>query len=132
MGEEMTERLFPIACGEAFSRVQALYEFGPPEYERIGREEYVRYRRGMDEIWISSEGGLQPDLAIVHPVREGEPGTPWVSVDGVARTHRYPRLYRVGDYDPSDRASVSSYLASMAASLEEKEEAFLTTSSSAS
>ena len=117
---------FVDACCAGFRRLVDVYGFAEPEIDPIGRETYVRYRKGHREISIAYELGAAPIVEFFYPSSEtGERPTPWAELDGVQRTRRFPRLAISVRFKKPDAATFCTYLAACAEALEREERAFL-------
>ena len=60
MNDTSIESTFVGHCCHAFRRLVDVYGFSNPEVERVGRETYVRYRKGDHEVDIAHRGALLP------------------------------------------------------------------------
>jgi hypothetical protein len=61
---------FVNPCLEAFSFLQSRYSFDAPEIQQLGRECYVRYRKGDRWVSIAYEPGMVPIVELFHPTRD--------------------------------------------------------------
>ena len=128
---ETNHDVFVRACVSAFQRLVDRYGFAEPVIEPIGRETYVRYRKGLHEVSIAYEPGAAPTVEFFYPSSEtGESPTPWAEMDGVPRTRRFPK-YRIDvRFKDSDQASFAPYLEATADALEREEREYLQFSAS--
>jgi hypothetical protein len=118
--------VFVRTCVSAFRRLVDRYGFAEPVIEPIGRETYVRYRKGLREVSIAYEPGAAPIVEFFYPSKETSEGpTPWGEKDGVQRTRRFPN-YRIDvRFKDSDQKSFAPYLEAMAGALEKDEIEYL-------
>jgi hypothetical protein len=123
---ESNHQIFVRTCCRAFRRLVDGHGFAEPVIEPIGRETYVRYRKGHREVSIAYEPGAAPIVEFFYPSSEtGERPTPWAEQDGIQRTRRFPR-YRIAEhFKESDPSSFAPYLEATAEALEREERAFL-------
>lgn len=111
--------LFPFfvnPCLEAFEFLETRFGFDAPEIEQIGRECFIRYRKGNRWVCISYEPGVVPIVELFHPTRE-------------IKHRRIPRL-NSGLANPrrftdTDEAQQRQALQAQAADLEAVEREFL-------
>ena len=123
---ETNHEIFVRTCVSAFQRLVDKYGFAGPVIEPIGRETYVRYRKGLHEVSIAYEPGAAPTVEFFYPSSEtGERPTPWAEKDGVQRTRRFPK-YRIDvRFKDSDQKSFAPYLEATADALERDEREYL-------
>jgi len=128
---ESNHEIYVRTCLSAFQRLVDKYGFAEPVIEPIGRETYVRYRKGLHEVSIAYEPGAAPIVEFFYPSAEtGEPPTPWAEKDGVQRTRRFPS-YRIDvRFKDSNKASFAPYLEATADALEREEREYLQFSAS--
>jgi hypothetical protein len=119
---------FVDACCAAFRRLVDIYGFAGPEVEPIGRETYVRYRKGGHEVSIAFEQGAAPIVELFYPSSEtGERPLPWAERNRVQRSRRIPTLRIAECFRDSDPVGFARYLTAGADALERVERAFLET-----
>ena len=83
--------LFEQAARQAFGFLCDRFGFQSPETERLGRESYVRFRKGSRTVSIAWEPGSAPIVELFLPTEgSGLPATPWVERDGVSYSRRFP------------------------------------------
>jgi hypothetical protein len=123
---ETNHEVFVRTCVSAFQRLVDKYGFAGPVIEPIGRETYVRYRKGLHEVSIAYEPYAAPIVEFFYPSSEtGERPTPWAEMDGVQRTRRFPS-YRIDvRFKDSNQASFAPYLEATADALERDEREYL-------
>ncbi len=128
---ETNHEIFVRTCVSAFQRLVDRYGFAEPVIEQLGREAYVRYRKGHREVSIAYEPGAAPTVEFFYPSSEtGERPTPWAEKDGVQRTRRFPK-YRIDvRFKDSDQKSFAPYLEATADALERDEREYLQFSAS--
>ena len=115
----MMEHLFPWfvnPCLHAFSYLQTRYGFEAPVVEQLGRECFIRYRKGNRWVSIAYEPGLVPIVELFYPSPE-------------IKHRRIPRL-EIGLATPKrfrdiDESQQRQTLQAQAADLETKEAEFL-------
>jgi hypothetical protein len=126
MNDTSIESTFVGHCCNAFRRLVDVYGFSNPEVERVGRETYVRYRKGDHEVAIAYEHGTSPIVELFYPSAEtGERRVPWAERNGVHRARRIPRLDVDERCSGSDPRSFARYLDASASALEMAERTFL-------
>ena len=107
---------FVNPCLQAFSYLQSRYGFQAPVVEQLGRECFVRYRKGNRWVSISYEPGLVPIVELFYPSPD-------------IKHRRIPRL-DIGLATPkqfrdTDESQQRQTLRAQAADLETKEAEFL-------
>jgi len=123
---ESPQSTFIRECCNAFRRLVDSHGFAEPEIERIGRETYVRYRKGHHEVSIAYEHGTSPIVELYYPSSEtGERPIPWTERNGVERSRRIPRLAVAERVTESDPTSFARYLDASVSALETVESVFL-------
>ncbi|MGH2360991.1 MAG: hypothetical protein ACRDGM_10705 [bacterium] len=108
---------FVTPCLEAFSFLESRFYFEAPVVEQLGRECFIRYRKGDRWVAIAYEPGSVPIVELFHPTRE-------------IKHRRIPRL-KTGLADPrrfadTDESQQRRTLQAQAADLEVVEREFLT------
>ena len=84
---------FAEMCIEAFRALVDEFQFEDPEVERIGREVYVRYHKGLRTVSLANEPGSPPIIELFHPPTSAAEKTEfWATRGGVARCRRFPKL----------------------------------------
>ena len=123
---ETNHEVFVRTCLSAFRRLVDKYGFTEPVIDPIGRETYVRYRKGLREVSIAYEPGAAPIVEFFYPSSEtGERPTPWAEKDGVQRARRFPNYRTDVRFKDSDQTSFAPYLEAMASALERDELKYL-------
>jgi hypothetical protein len=61
---------FVNPCLETFQFLESRYSFAPPEIEQLGRECYIRYRKGNRWVSVAYEPGSVPIVELFHPSRD--------------------------------------------------------------
>ena len=61
---------FVVPCLEAFSYLEKRYGFDKPVVEQIGRECFIRYRKGNRWVSIAYEPASPPIVELFHPTEE--------------------------------------------------------------
>lgn len=83
---------YEAAARRAFHALTERFGFAHPQTERLGRESYVRFRKGTRFVSIAWEPGTAPIVELFLPSAEsGDPPLPWAERDGVAYSRRFPR-----------------------------------------
>jgi hypothetical protein len=83
--------LFEQAARQTFGFLCERLGFQSPEIERLGRESYVRFRKGPRTVSIAWEPGTAPIVELFLPTEgSGLPATPWAERDGVSYSRRFP------------------------------------------
>ena len=108
---------FVTPCLEAFGCLQARFGFDTPIVEHLGRECFIRYRKGDRWVSIAYEPGSVPIVELFHPTAD-------------IKHRRIPRL-KSGLADPrrfadTDESQQRRTLDAQAADLEVVEREFLT------
>src|SRR5882724_6172525 len=107
---------FVKPCLEAFSYLQTRYGFDGPIVEQLGRECFVRYRKGNRWVSIAHEPGLVPIIELFHQSLEMKNRRIPRLVSGLAT----PKRFR-----DSDESQQRQTLFAQAMDLETKERDFL-------
>jgi hypothetical protein len=82
---------FEQAARQTFGFLRDRFGFESPEVERLGRESYVRFRKGSRIVSIAWEPGTAPIVELFLPTEgSGRPATPWAERDGVPYSRRFP------------------------------------------
>jgi len=107
---------FVTPCLEAFGFLETRFGFDAPEVEQIGRECFIRYRKGDRLVSIAYEPGAVPIVELFHPTHD-------------IKHRRIPRL-KSGLANPrrfadTDEAQQRQTLQAQAADLETVEREFL-------
>jgi hypothetical protein len=107
---------FVTPCFEAFSFLEARCGFDAPVVEQLGRECFIRYRKGNRWVSIAYEPGCVPIVELFHPLLD-------------IKHRRIPRL-RTGLAKPrrfadADESQQRLTLQAQAADLETVEREFL-------
>ena len=111
---------FVNPCLEAFRFLETRYGFDTPEIEQLGRECFVRYRKGNRWVSIAYEPHSIPIVELFHPFHD-------------IKHRRIPRLQsglkNPKQFADTDEAQQRQTLQSQASDLETKEKEFLSTAS---
>lgn len=107
---------FVNPCLDAFSYLQGRYGFEAPVVEQLGRECFVRYRKGNRWVSIAYEPGLVPIVELFYP----SPDIKHRSIPRLKTGLAKPKRFR--DIDESQQRQT---LQAQAADLETKEAEFL-------
>jgi len=107
---------FVTPCLEAFNYLEIRFHFDAPVVEQLGRECFIRYRKGDRWVSIAYEPGVVPIVELFHPTRD-------------IKHRRIPRL-KSGLANPrrfvdTDEAQQRQTLQAQAADLEAVEREFL-------
>jgi hypothetical protein len=107
---------FVTPCLEAFAYLESRFHFDPPVIEQLGRECFIRYRKGDRWVSIAYEPGSVPIVELFHPTHD-------------TRHRRIPRL-KTGLAKPrrfadTDETQQRHTLQAQAADLEVVEREFL-------
>ena len=108
---------FVTPCLEAFSYLESRFHFDAPVVEQLGRECFIRYRKGDRWVSIAYEPGSIPIVELFHPTDD-------------IKHRRIPRL-KTGLVEPrrfadTDESQLRRTLQAQAADLEVVEREFLT------
>jgi len=83
---------FERAACRTFGFLSDRFGFQSPQMERLGRESYVRFRKGSRTVSIAWEPGTAPIVELFLPTEgSGLPATPWAERSGVSYSRRFPR-----------------------------------------
>ena len=108
---------FVNPCLEVFSYLERRYHFDPPIIEQLGRECFVRYRKGNRWVSIAYEPGSVPIVELFHPTED-------------MKDRRIPRLKRAlaepRRFADTDEGQQRRTLEAQAGDLEIVEREFLT------
>ena len=110
---------FVTPCLEVFQFLETRFGFDAPVVEQLGRECFIRYRKGDRWVSIAYEPGLVPIVELFHPIHD-------------IKHRRIPRL-KNGLANPrrfadTDEAQQRLTLQAQAADLEAVEREFLSAS----
>ena len=61
---------FVTPCLEAFNYLENRYHFDAPDVEQLGRECFIRYRKGGRWVSIAYEPGSVPIVELFHPTHD--------------------------------------------------------------
>lgn len=107
---------FVHPCLETFSYLQTQYGFESPVVEQLGRECFIRYRKGDRWVSIAYEPGVVPIVELFHPTYD-------------MKHRRIPRLgtglAKPRRFADTDEQQQRQTLQAQASDLESKEKEFL-------
>lgn len=107
---------FVRPCLEAFSYLQTRYGFEPPVVEQLGRECFIRYRKGDRWVSIAYEPKSVPIVELFHPTHDIKHRRIPRLATGIAKPRRFA---------DTDEQQQRQTLQAQAADLEAKERQFL-------